>query len=185
MLFSVVYCWVRENAPYSRYSRFSVQKGPLGAWPGPTLPFSGVQKSRFLKNLENAGVSSKMVWHIKVAHFDPLSNGICPVPWKFVFFKKTAIFGPEQPFWTIFAQFGPGTWPFSANLGSKICGRFFTKSHKNMFWTYFESVGAILRQLWPLRGPFWPILAQFVPFFDLAVFSQFGSKNQKYSIFTE
>ena len=29
---------------------------------------------------ENAGESSKMVGDIKVAHFDPLSNGICPVP---------------------------------------------------------------------------------------------------------
>ena len=39
-----------------------------------------VQKLRFWKNLKNAGDSSKMVGDIKVAHFDPLSNGICSVP---------------------------------------------------------------------------------------------------------
>ena len=52
---------------------FWPQKGPLG----PDLVVFGVQKSRFLKNLENGGDSSKIFVDIKVAHFDP---GIGPLP---------------------------------------------------------------------------------------------------------
>ena len=59
-------------------------------------PFSGGPKSRFLKNLEKVAESSKMVGDIKVAHFDPHSNGICPVPRKFVVFEKIAFFSSKK-----------------------------------------------------------------------------------------
>ena len=63
---------------------------------GPDIAIFRVQK---IAIFENAGDSSKMFGDIKVAHFDPLSNGICPVPWKSVVFEKIAIFGPKRTFW--------------------------------------------------------------------------------------
>ena len=95
--------------------------------------FQGSKKSRFLKKkkLKNAAESSKMVGDIKVAHFDPLSNGICPVPWKSVVFEKIAIFGPKRPFWARHSRFqgGPKIAIFLKNfLGHK----------SSVFWPSFQ-----------------------------------------------
>ena len=40
-----------------------------------------------------------MVWDIKIAHFDPGSDGICPVGSPCQDFEKIAIYGIFGPFW--------------------------------------------------------------------------------------
>ena len=57
--------------------------GPKRAFGGLVWPDSAVyrvQKSRFLKNLENGGESRKMFGDIKDAQFDALFSGILLVP---------------------------------------------------------------------------------------------------------
>ena len=76
----------------SRKSRFSVIFVPQhhpdnGKW------LKRVKKSLFSKNLQNGQKSSKMVWDIKIAHFDPGSDGICPVVWLWQNFEKITIYG--------------------------------------------------------------------------------------------
>ena len=73
---------IRENRD------FWAKKRPFWA----RQPFLGVEKSRFLKNLENAQKSSKMFGDIKLAHFDPLSNGICGIRENCNFFWPKRLF---------------------------------------------------------------------------------------------
>ena len=59
-----------------------------------------VKNHYFRKNFQNGLKSSKMVWDIKIAQFNPNFNGICPVLWLSQYFENIVIYGIFGPFWT-------------------------------------------------------------------------------------
>ena len=61
---------IRENRD------FRSKKGHFGV----DSRFQASKNRDFMKNLENAGESLKIGGDIKVAHFDPFSKDMCPVP---------------------------------------------------------------------------------------------------------